>query len=110
MKVKVITLACAFCLLPGLGRAQAAPPASPAAATFEDARLLYAQHRWAGAYGRFAALADRGDARAAHIALFMLRYGPDLYQSAWSATLVQIERWMNLDRSSVATFSADGAD
>jgi hypothetical protein len=52
--------------------------------------------RYADAYGRFAALADDGDAAAALIALTMVRHGPLLFGSEWSVTPGQLRRWSAL--------------
>lgn len=77
---------------------------------FEYARTLYRQHQWSAAYGRFAALADAGNAEAACIALFMVRQGPDLYDNHWSASRLQIQRWTRLSRCRTESFVADGGD
>lgn len=74
----------------------AALPAAPALAAhdgFAEATRLYQSGRWAGAYGRFMGLADRGDARAAHIALAMHREGPERYGAHWDATPEQLQAW-----------------
>jgi hypothetical protein len=65
-------------------------------AEFNKVLELYQQAKFAGAYGRFCALADRGDPDAALIALFMLRYGTQLYSSDWGASQGQIDRWIAL--------------
>jgi len=78
-------------------------------AEYKYAVTLYKQARWAGAYGRFAHLADRGHPEAARIALFMLRYGTDLYGSAWSASQDQIDSWVHLaSRHPVGLVSING--
>lgn len=76
--------------------ATAADNVAGAEAAFEDAMAQYRDGRWAAAYGRFAALADRGHAEAARIALLMLRYGGRLYGHEWGASQPQINRWMTL--------------
>ncbi|HET9208655.1 MAG TPA: hypothetical protein VFO28_20605 [Burkholderiaceae bacterium] len=48
------------------------------------------------AYGRFAALADDGDAASALMALAMVHHGPVLFGSEWSLTLQQLQRWSAL--------------
>ena len=48
---------------------------------------------YAVAYGRFAALADDGDAAAALIALAMVQHGPVLFGSEWSLSHGQLQRW-----------------
>jgi hypothetical protein len=65
-------------------------------ADFSEVLKLYHQAKFAGAYGRFCALADRGHPEAARIALFMLRYGKELYGSDWSASQGQIDGWTAL--------------
>ena len=72
-----------------LAQAQGQTPA----AVWGQALKSYQQGRWSGAYGRFAYLADMGDPDSARIALFMLRYGPRLYGTPWSASPTQIEEW-----------------
>jgi hypothetical protein len=52
--------------------------------------------QYADAYGRFAALADDGDAEAAIMALAMVRNGRTLFGSLWSATPGQLTRWSAL--------------
>ena len=102
------TLALGLLLAPGL--APAAPASADEARTLEYARTLYMQHQWAGAFGRFAALADRGNKEAAQIALFMVRHGSQLYKTEWSATPGQIGRWVRLTRSDLGMFVADGSE
>jgi hypothetical protein len=48
------------------------------------------------AYGRFADLADAGDAPSALMALAMLRHGPSMFGSDWSITPGQLQRWSEL--------------
>lgn len=63
---------------------------------FSEAMAHYKAGKWPGAYGRFAALADHGNAEAARIALIMLRHGAQMYGSAWGASQPQIEQWTKL--------------
>jgi hypothetical protein len=86
------------------------PAAAAPAPAFDDAMQHYQDGRWAAAYGRFAALADRGDNESARIALLMLRHGERLYGSKWSATQEQIRRWSVLAIQALPTLVADGAD
>ena len=51
---------------------------------------------YAMAYGRFAALADAGDAPSALMALAMLRHGPAMFGSDWSITPGQVQRWSSI--------------
>ena len=48
---------------------------------FQQAVQQYKAGRYSQAYGKFIALANHGDPDAAHIALFMHKYGPTLYGS-----------------------------
>lgn len=73
--------------------------ATIAPADFDYAVALYQKGRYAGAYGRFARLADAGNAEAAGIALFMVRNGKGLYGSEWTATNDQLGRWTALGKS-----------
>ena len=87
----------------------------PATAATPDDRVvaameLYHEGRYAAAYGRLAKIADDGVPEAARIALLMVRYGPELYGSHWSATSQQIERWQHLAGMRQPQLLADGAD
>ena len=55
----------------------------------------------AGAYGRFADLADRGHAPSAQWALVMVSQGAHLFGSEWSATEAQMRRWSALSARDV---------
>ncbi len=74
----------------------AALAAHAADVTFADAMEHYQRGQWPAAYGRFVALADRGDAEAARIAIMMLRYGAVLYGHSFGASQPQVDHWMNL--------------
>ena len=63
---------------------------------FEAAQEAYERSHWAAAYDGFAALADRGHAGAARIALLMVRHGPALYGQAFSAGAQRLQRWSAL--------------
>jgi hypothetical protein len=56
---------------------------------------------FAMAYGRFAELADAGDAPSALMALAMVRHGPSMFGSEWSITAWQVQRWSELALSDV---------
>lgn len=71
------------------------PTAEPQA-RFEQAQRVFRLGRHAGAYGRFAALADAGHVPSAQIALVMQRHGSGLFGSDWSATPAQQQRWTAL--------------
>jgi hypothetical protein len=89
----VLSVACAA----GIGQAQVAvPDAAERAQLFSYAAQLYHEGRWSGAYGRFARLADAGDAEAARVALHMLRMGSTLYGTDWGASQPQIDQWTRL--------------
>lgn len=76
----------------------AAVPASAATEVdrFDAALRLYHDSHYAAAYERLAELADGGHAESARIALLMLRFGPSLYGSHWSATALQSQRWLQV--------------
>ena len=75
-----------------------------------EAMEHYRNGHVSAAYGRFAELADRGDAEAARIALMMLRYGPQLYGHEWGASQPQIERWTELAIQRVEKLMARSGD
>jgi hypothetical protein len=55
--------------------------------------------RWSAAYGSFVELANQGNRDAARIALFMNRYGPDLFKTRWAATDEELQAWARLATS-----------
>jgi hypothetical protein len=59
----------------------------------EAAVQAFREHRYAEAFGRFARLADAGNAQAAGLALLMLRQGPELFGNQWSASERQQFCW-----------------
>ncbi|MCW5662670.1 MAG: hypothetical protein KIT35_02445 [Piscinibacter sp.] len=71
--------------------AQTLPPS--AAPGFERALESFRGQRYAGAYARFAQLADAGHVPSAQIALLMVQHGRGLFGSDWSATPDQQRRW-----------------
>lgn len=79
-------------------------------ALFNEAMELYSVGRWSAAYGRFAALADQGNAEAARIALLMLRHGAKLYGRDWGASQPQINQWMTLAPLRMAPMKAEAGD
>lgn len=68
----------------------------PGVPTFADAVDAFRAQRWAEAYGRFATLADHGDAGAATMALAMVSAGSDVFGKSWAATPGQLRRWSEL--------------
>ncbi|MEI8159063.1 MAG: hypothetical protein WCH60_19570 [Burkholderiales bacterium] len=80
----------------GANQAHGQIPHTSAMGTFSQAMGYYELGKWPAAYGKFAVLADHGDADAARIALFMHRFGPRLYGSAWDASEYQLEHWLQL--------------
>jgi Ni/Co efflux regulator RcnB len=92
----LLALMAAACLALPVGAADAAtdPALNPAQQQlWDEARQAFREHRYAAAYGRFATLADSGHAPSAHLALTMLRQGPVLFGSAWTASVPQQRRW-----------------
>jgi hypothetical protein len=65
-------------------------------ARFARAVRLYRAGQYSAAYGRFVELADGGHRYAAAISLQMLRNGPYLYRSEWSATPAQVAHWQRV--------------
>lgn len=89
--------------------------ALPAGAASGDERFVAAMHlyheaRYAAAYGRLIELADGGHAEAARVALLMLRHGPALYRSEWSATPQQIQHWLDLASARQRVLVVDAGD
>jgi hypothetical protein len=62
-------------------------------ARFREAMHLHKMGRWSAAYGRFVVLADEGYVPAARVALAMLRNGPSVYGSNWTAAPSQVFAW-----------------
>ena len=96
-RCRAALLACAI----AFGLCAAVPPAeaSQNEKAFTQAVEQYRQGRWSAAFGAFTSLAERGDADAARIVLFMLRYGPVLHGSYWDAPTEDVEYWNNLSAS-----------
>ena len=66
------------------------------AAKYAYAVQLFGERRYAAAYGRFADLADAGNAQSAQMALTMLINGQDLFDGHWSASIGQQQKWIQL--------------
>ena len=81
-----------------LGLMLAIAPASAAAdeQAFAEAVDQYRKAQWSDAYGRLIPLANNGHRDAARIALFMYRYGVQLYRNDWDASDEEIESWTQL--------------
>lgn len=77
---------------------------------FDEAMRLYHDSHYGAAYEHLAELADGGHAESARIALLMRRFGPSLYRSHWSATALQVQRWLQVASRSQPVFVAAGAD
>ena len=56
--------------------------------------------RMSDAYGRFMALANRGDVDAARIVLFLHQYGAALHGKQWDALPADVAYWNQLVRNS----------
>jgi len=76
-------------------------PGTPQALRYGAAVQTFRGQDYAGAYGRFADLADEGHAGAAHWALAMVSQGPEVFGSEWSATPGQLRRWSALSARDV---------
>jgi hypothetical protein len=66
--------------------------------------------RYPTAYGRFAELADSGDPPSALMALAMVRHGPSVFGSPWSATPGQLQRWSALALQDLSEYSVQIAE
>lgn len=95
MALSLLVIAAAAAMV-GAVRAARAPAMTPASELIADANLAFREHRYAAAYGRYTRLADGGDLPSAQAALFMLRNGPALFGSEWSASASQQLRWQAL--------------
>ena len=63
---------------------------------YADAVQSFREHRYAAAYGRFAAMADSGHLPSAQLAVAMHAHGRELFGSDWSASPDQRRRWNTL--------------
>jgi hypothetical protein len=72
------------------------------APTFSAAAESLRAGRHAEAYGRFVVLADEGDVDAARIALLLHRFGPDVFGSAWDASVEQVVEWTRWSEAATA--------
>ncbi len=89
---------CAALSLSAVASAQTAPVWGPSQVKAEVAQavLPYRGQQFAGAFGRFAHLADLGHAPSAYLALSMVRDGAMLYGSHWYASPSQLKAWAAL--------------
>lgn len=88
--------------------AEAPPAYAPAApAPQSQAQEAFVAGRYAEAYGRYASLADAGDAQAAFMALLLVANGPAVFGGEWSATPGQLQRWNALAARHVQAHRAE---
>jgi hypothetical protein len=73
---------------------------NPTEREFGEAVQQFKNGRRSEAFGRFIALANRGDVDAARIALHLHTYGGLLYGTQWEAGREEIEYWNTLLRNS----------
>jgi hypothetical protein len=104
----VLSISLAAIVACASAHADTARPATHYAERVGDAQQAFRAGRWAAAYGRFAALADRGDAPAAQVALLMATQGPALFGSHWSVSEGQRRRWQALSDAAARRSVADG--
>ena len=90
-----VAFAVVLALLAGAASAQPTRT-SDAAPAFDAAMVAYERNHWDEAFAALARLADRGHPEAARMALQMWRFGPKLYQTDFSASAAQVERWTQL--------------
>lgn len=84
--------------------------ALPTTSLRAQADEAFRSQRYAEAYGRYAALADDGDAASAGMALMLVSNGPTLFGSPWSATPGQLRRWSTLTTRDATRLGAQLAD
>ena len=84
----------------GVASAQAVQPGALAQREYDDAVATFKAGRTSEAFGRFMDLANRGDADAARIALFMNQYGTTLYGKYWDVLPRDVDYWQQLVRNS----------
>lgn len=89
----VLPLAIAHALEARAGDARTTTLSSAQRATHGHAVQSFRDRGYAGAYARFAQLADAGHAPSAQLALVMHTNGTVLFGSDWSATPAQQRRW-----------------
>jgi hypothetical protein len=93
-------IASRLCTVAPIGARWTATAAStlgaPAEAGCSDAARQHQKKCWSHAYDRFITLANRGDADAARLALFMHHYGPQLYGSDEDPSAQEVEAWTQL--------------
>jgi len=73
---------------------------NPTEREFSEAVQQFKAGRRAEAFGRFIALANRGDVDSARIALHLHTYGSVLYGAQWEAGREDVEYWTTLVRNS----------
>jgi hypothetical protein len=88
-----------------LGRPQATQVAGAEQMRRQALAVLAFQARdYPMAYGRFAELADAGDAPSALMALAMVRHGLPAFGHEWSITPGQVQRWSEIALRDVRDF------
>lgn len=90
----IASAALALVTMFGAHAALSAQPEVDAQASFDAAMSSYERCHWALVFEQLAALADRGHAEAARIALQMERHGPALYATRFGASAQQRDRWL----------------
>jgi hypothetical protein len=73
---------------------------NPTEREYSQAVHQFKAGRRSEAFGRFIALANRGDVDAARIALHLYTYGAELYGTQWDAAPGDIAYWNTLVRNS----------
>lgn len=90
--------------------AQSTPTTTLTASTLErlhdNALASFRRARFSEAYGRLIALADRGHARSAEMALWMYLHGPSVFATDWDSSPEQLTAWAQLAGQPAPTMSA----
>lgn len=74
------------------------PLAAASDKELRSAAVPYQNGEWGEAFSRISKLADAGHADAARIALFMHRYGPEMYGRYWTVPEPRLVRWQSFAR------------
>lgn len=77
---------------------------------YADAVRAFRARQFACAYGRFSELADEGHRPSALMALMMVGAGPSMFDTEWSATAGQLQRWSAMVSADLRQRGAQIAD
>ena len=99
-RMKSVVSAAVLVVAAAAASAQTGSGTRLADAEYEAAVQVFRAGRTSEAFGRFHALANRGDVDAARISLFLHQYGAALYGKQWDAFPADVAYWNQLVRNS----------